>query len=155
MKSAPPALASHIYQALLHLYPGPFRREFGDEMVCDFDDATQEAWLTRKWAGVLACWTLITADFIWTAVVQWVRTGWPALAALSATWTTLCCTVIAQQFRPEPRALSLIPPKSADQEMLVMLLSIAVVFVIIAATIVITGRFWMQVLRRQRRARSA
>jgi hypothetical protein len=155
VKSAPPAAATHIYQALLHLYPAPFRREFGDEMVCDFDDATDEAWVLGGWTSVLGCWTLITADFIWTAIVQWLRTGWPAVAALSATWTTLCCTVIAQQIRPDPREFSLIPPKNPDQEMLVMLLGIAVVFVIIAATIVITGRFWLQVLRRQRRARSA
>jgi hypothetical protein len=152
MKSAAPEIATHIYQALLHLYPSAFRREFGDEMVCDFDDATHEAWRLGGWTRVLACWALITGDFIWTALAQWVRTGWPAVAALSATWTTLCCTVIAQQLVPERPIDSLIPPSNPDQEMIVMLLAVAVVFVLIAATILVTGLFWMQVLRRQRRA---
>ena len=99
MSHAPPAVATHIYQACLLLYPAAFRLEFGDEMISDFDEATADAWQHHRWAGLLALWTLVGVDFARTVAIQWLRTGLPLLIALSATdrakarpstWSSVC-----------------------------------------------------------------
>jgi len=152
MNSAIAPAAAHLYRALLHLYPSPFRIEFGREMVCDFEDALGEAWTMRGWIGVLAIGTLMGADLVRTIAIQWLRTGVPTVIAVAATWTISCCVLIAQQGVP-PRDMSLlVPPRTADQEMQIMLLASAVVVLLIAATVLITGWFWMFVVKRRSRA---
>lgn len=150
MYHAPPAVATHIYQACLLLYPATFRLEFGDEMISDFDEATADAWQHRRWAGVLALWTLVGADFARTVAIQWLRTGLPALIALSAIWSTMMCTLIAQQFVARPTILA--SPRTPDQEVSMMLVGMGVLIWLIAAIIAVTGWFWMGVIRRKRRA---
>ena len=152
MNSAPPAIATRVYQALLLLYPAQFRFEFGDEMIADFDAATHDAWEVRGWTGVLALWVLVTADFAWTVVEQWLRTGLPAVVVLSVTWSTTMCTLIAQQFVPRAPMVALLPPRNADDEAKIMLIAIAALIWVIAAIIAATGWFWMLVVRRARRA---
>jgi hypothetical protein len=147
---APPAVATHIYQACLLFYPSAFRLQFGDEMVSDFDEATDDAWQARGWAGVTALWFVIGIDFVGTVALQWVRTGLPAVLVLSVTWSTMMCTLIAQQL--VPRAPILAPPRTPDEEMTIMLVGLAVVIVLIAAVILVTAWFWMLVVRRTRRA---
>ena len=150
MSNAPPAIATHIYQACLLFYPSAFRLQFGDEMVCDFDEATDDAWHARGWTGLVALWCLIGIDFARTVAIQWLRTGLPAVLVLSVTWSTMMCTLIAQQF--VPRAAALKPPRTPDDEMKLMLVGLAVVIVLIAAIILVTAWFWMLVVRRARRA---
>jgi hypothetical protein len=152
VNSAPPALATRVYEALLLLYPAQFRLEFGDEMIADFDAATHDAWEVRGWAGVLTLWVLVAADFAITVVQQWLRTGLPAVVVLSVTWTTMMCTLIAQQFVPRAPMVALLPPRTADDEAKIMLIAIAVLIWVIAAIIAATGWFWMLVIRRKRRA---
>ena len=152
MNSAPPAIGMHVYQALLLLYPSAFRLEFGGEMASDFDEATGDAWRHRRWIGVWAFWALVGADLARTVVVQWLRTGLPALILLSGMWSTMMCTLIAKQFVPRSPAVALIPPKSPNDEVLILLIGAAVLVVVIAATILVTGWFWMLVLKRKRRA---
>jgi hypothetical protein len=150
VRNPPPAVATHVYQACLLLYPSTFRLEFGDEMVSDFDEATGDAWRMRGWAGVLALWALVVADLVHSAAAQWLRTGLPVLIALSAFWTTMMCTLIAQQLTT--RAPILPPPRTPEEEMKIMIFGTAVVVVLIAAIILVTGWFWMLVVRRKRRA---
>lgn len=150
MNSAPPAMATHIYQVCLRLYPPAFRLQFGDEMVSDFDEATYDARRTRGWLGVVALWALVGIDFARTVATQWLRTGLPALIALSAIWSTMMCTLIAQQF--VPRASLLAPPRTPDDEVSLLLIGMAVLVWVIAAVIAVTGWFWMLVIRRARRA---
>jgi hypothetical protein len=147
---APPAVATNIYQACLLLYPATFRVEFGDEMVSDFDEATADAWQERRWEGVLALWALVFVDFTRTVAVQWLKTGLPALIALSAIWSMMIATLVAQQF--VPRAQILAPPRTPDEEVSMMLVGIGVLIWLIAAIIAVTGWFWMLVIRRKRRA---
>lgn len=150
MNSAPPEAATYVYKRLLYLYPPSFRHEFGDEMVCDFDDLTHDAWISRQWSGVFAFWAIVSADLLRTLVVQWLRNGVPLLFAVSIAWAVSCCLLIAQQGVPRPGPL--MPPENAAEEMKVLLFGFAVLVVLIAAIIVVTGWFWMQVVRRRRRA---
>lgn len=152
MKSAAAPAATLLYRALLHLYPGTFRLEFGDEMACDFEDATTEGWKTRGWIGMLTVWTIIANDLLRTIAIQWLRNGAPTLIAVAATWTVSWCVLIAQQGVPRRDMSLLIPPRNADQEILIMLLGSAVVVLLIVATVLITGWFWMSVVKRRSRA---
>ena len=150
MNAVPPTAATHLYKALLYLYPAAFRQEFGDEMVCDFDDGTGDAWTAGGWPRVLAFWTIVSADFMWTVLIQWLRSGWPVLVAISATWSLSCCVLLAQQFVPRPELR--MPSNRTEEEMMLMMLSAVVVFVLIAVTIIVTAAFWALVVRRTRRA---
>ncbi len=148
MKRAAAPAARYLYKALLQLYPSSFRGAFGDEMVCDFEEATDEAWATGGWTCVLAVWTTVARDLIRTIASQWLRSGVPILLATSAAWTISFCVLIAQGV---PRDI-VIPERNPDQEMRFMLVGLAVVVLVIVATVLITGLFWMSVVRRRSRA---
>jgi hypothetical protein len=120
-------------------------------MIADFDASTHDAWEVRGWPGVLAVWVLVAADFGWTVVEQWLRTGLPAIVVLSVAWTTMMCTLIAQQFVPDAPLLPPLP-RTPDEEVSFLLVGIAVLVWVIAAIIAVTGWFWMFVIRRARRA---
>jgi hypothetical protein len=145
------AITTRVYRTLLVLYPAEFRAEFGVEMIADFGATTRDAWESRGWPGVFALWVFITADFAWTVVAEWARTGIPAIVMLSVTWTTIMCALIAQQFVPHASVLPP-PPRTPDEEVSFLLVGIAVFVWLIAAIVVVTGWFWMFVIRRTRRA---
>ena len=152
MKSAAPA-ATRLYKALLHLYPSTFRDEFGEEMACDFDEATDEAWTIGGWTRVLSAWSTVARDLLCSIPVQWLRSGVPILLATSVVWTLSFWVVIAQDV-PQRDTRILVPPKNPDHEMQIMLLGLAVVVVLIAAIVLTTGWFWMFVVKRRSRASS-
>ena len=82
---------ARLYRAALHLCPGEFRREHGEEMACDFDEARGEV----ASAGARAVWMLrllMGLDLARTIVVQWLRTGLPAIG----------CVALALPARREP-----------------------------------------------------
>jgi hypothetical protein len=139
----------HIYKALLYLYPAGFRREFGEEMVCDFADGTADARVSGGWRRVIAFWTVVSADLMCSVVAQWIRSGWPAVVTISFTWSLSCCVLIAQQFVPAPE---LRLRNRGEDDVVLMVLSGAVVFVLIAVIIVVTASFWTFVVRRRKRA---
>jgi len=146
----PLSTAVHVYKVLLHCYPPSFRREFGAEMVCDFDDATLDAWTAGGWSTVGLLWLIVCADFVRTVAMQWIGTGWPALVGVSLAASLSCCALLAQQL--VPRASLSIPRTRSEEEMLLIMLAGVVVFVLIAVTIVVTAAFWALVVRRTRRA---
>ena len=74
---------ARLYRAALRLCPGEFRRDHGDEMACDFDDARGET--AHDGAAALWRWRAALAlDLAATIVVQWLRTGLPAIACVAA-----------------------------------------------------------------------
>jgi hypothetical protein len=149
MKSAATTIAALVYRSVLHLYPPAFRREFGAEMACDFEDATTEAGTRHGWLGVSVLWAILAADLLRAIAIQWLRTGVPTAIAMAATWTISCCVLIAQQTSPRRDISLLFPPRTADQEMQILLLGSAVVVLLIVATILVAGWFWMWVLKRR------
>jgi hypothetical protein len=98
LKSTPRTAATYGYRVLLHLYPSAFRREFGSEIAADFDDATEDAWRANAWPGVLSVWLLAVADLSRAVLLQWYRTGLPALVVLSVTWSTVMFSMLAHQY---------------------------------------------------------
>lgn len=56
-----------VYRALLHLYPAPFRHEYGPEMALAFRDELDEARQAGKWWLEFALWISNIADVIITA----------------------------------------------------------------------------------------
>jgi hypothetical protein len=149
MKSIAMPAAARVYKALLHLYPGAFRSEFGAEMACDFEDATSEALRTGEWSAVLLTWSVVSRDLLFSLPQQWLRTGLPAIFAVSAAWSISCCVLIAQGV---PHNLVTLDTRNPEKELQIMLLGLAVVVLLIAATVLVTGWFWISVLKRRSRA---
>jgi hypothetical protein len=145
---AMPAVA-RVYKALLHLYPGRFRSEFGAEMACDFEDATSEAWTDGGWSAVLLTWVVVSRDLMFSLAAQWLRSGLPVIFAISAAWAISCCVLVAQGV---PQNLVILDTRNPEKEVEIMLLGLAVVVLLIVATVLVTGWFWITVLKRRSRA---
>ena len=100
------------------------------------------------WTSVLAVWTTVARDLIRTITIHWLRSGVPILVGTSAAWTISFCVLIAQGV---PRDIAIREP-SPDQETRFMLVGFAVVVLVIVATVLVTGLFWMSVVKRRSRA---
>jgi hypothetical protein len=76
-------LDTRLYRAALRLCPGEFRRDHRDEMVCDFEEARDEAAAAgARELGRLRL--LMGLDLARTLTVQWLRTGLPAIGCVAA-----------------------------------------------------------------------
>jgi hypothetical protein len=149
MKNIAVPAAARVYRALLHLYPGAFRSEFGAEMACDFEDATSEAMASGGWSAVLVTWSIVSRDLLFSIAAQWLRSGLPVIFAISAAWAISCCVLVAQGV---PQNLVIFDTRNPEQEVEIMLLGLAVVVLLIVATVLVTGWFWITVLKRRSRA---
>ncbi len=102
-ESGPPSvadLAVHTYRLLTFLYPAAFRRQFAIEMVCDFDDATCEAWRAGRWMAVAPIWMRLCHDLTRTLLAQWLRHGLPLVSILSAIGTAMLVFAAGHAMRP-------------------------------------------------------
>jgi uncharacterized BrkB/YihY/UPF0761 family membrane protein len=141
-----PSLDRRVYAAALHLYPPAFRREFGPEMLRDFDDAQSETWCRP---GARAVFVVhIAADLARSIVWQWLRSGLPAIAVVSAAATLLSIAAISRLW--PTRAMEM-PLRPADRELLGLIILAIVVILLIATTIVLT--IWSAPTRSLRRRR--
>jgi hypothetical protein len=139
------AFDGRLYRAALHLCPGEFRREHGDEMGSDFDDARREA----ASAGGAAVWTLrllMSVDLGRTIVVQWLRTGLPVIGCVA-----LCCSLaLIAAFASVARRITVrIPADTIEAEVVGVVLLSAVAVLVIVATIVFN--LWVHRPRRPAR----
>jgi hypothetical protein len=136
---------ARLYRAALYLCPGEFRREHGVEMACDFDEACAEV----APAGARAAWTLrllMGADLARTIVVQWLRTGLPAIGCVAL----LCSLVLTAALASAVRRLTFrLPTEGVDAEGVGVVLLAAVVVMVIVATIVFNH--WVHRPRRSAR----
>jgi hypothetical protein len=132
---------------MLYLYPPAFRRQFADEMADDFQEATEEAW-ANGFTGVLMLWTRVARDFLGSLAYQWLRSGVSSSALIPGVFSLLVAVLLhtAPRSKLEPGSR----PRIFDPQINEMVLLIAVVVLIVAATVVITGRFWLSVFRRSR-----
>jgi hypothetical protein len=137
------SIDGRLYRAALLLCPGGFRRDYGEEMARDFDEARGEAVVE----GRRAVWTLrllLGLDLARTLVVQWLRTGFPAIACAAMFLSLLLTAGLASVAR---RATVQIPPDVVHSELLGILLLVVIAVMLIAMTIVLNlwvhrpGRF--------------
>jgi hypothetical protein len=123
---------ARLYRAALRLCPGEFRRDHGDEMACDFDEARGEA----ASVGASAVWTLrllMGLDLTRTIVVQWLRTGLPVIGCVAL----LCPLVVGAAVASAVRRLTFrFPAEGVDADGVGVVLLAAVALMVIVATIV-------------------
>ena len=143
------AAASRIYRAGLFLYPPAFRREFGAEMGRDFEEATGDCWTSEGWRGVLSLWRHTSTDFAISAAAQWLRSGLPVIALVSAIFAMLTVTAAAQLGRVSVP----VPLSDADRDVVAFALIAMVVLMIIAAVLVFNLWFSRSLVRRLPSAR--
>lgn len=137
-------LEARLYRAVLSLCPAGFRRDHGDEMARDFDDARREAagrsgemWLVR------ACMTI---DLVRTLAVQWARTGLPIIGAASIFLSLAIAEALAAVAR---RASIQMLDRIQEDETVVVLVIAEVSVVLIAMTIMVS--IWTARMTRPRR----
>ena len=148
--TAPPIIATHIYRALVYLYPPTFRRQFASEMASHFRDATCEAWHDGGWLTVTGLWIHIGRDLLGTAAVQWFRNGTSMVFVLSAAAAATCGFTITQTLRRPLQVASLSP---VDQDKVVLLFLATLVILLTVTVILFTVCFWLRVPRHSRPAR--
>ena len=140
------SLDRRLYRAALSLCPASFRREHGDEMTLDFDQACGEAAAD----GDGALWSLrllMAVDLVRTFGVQWLRTGFPAVVVASVLVTLALVEGLATVAR---RATIDMPPGVEDEEVIGFLFLVVICVLLIATTIALT--LWMtRFIRRGRR----
>ena len=136
------SIDGRLYRVALLLSPANFRREHGDEMARDFDEARGEA----ASAGDRAVWSLrvlMAVDLVRTVIVQWLRTGLPFIALASV----LSSLALMEALATVARRATFRIPDNADQAELVGIVLLAVVAVmLIAVTIVVN--LWVNPPRR-------
>lgn len=143
--SAMRSLDGRLYRAALSLCPAGFRREHGDEMARDFDDALGEA----AAAGDRGLWILrcvMAIDLVRTFGIQWLRTGIPAIGLASILVTLTLAEGLATVAR---RATIQIPASPAHAEILGVLLLAVTSVLLIAMTIFVS--LWVSRPGRRRR----
>lgn len=125
-------LDTRLYRAALRLCPGEFRRDHSDEMACDFDEARREVGA----AGARAMWRLrllMGLDLARTIVVQWFRTGRPAIGCAALVVSLLSTVGLAAAVRT---LTFRIPAYSVESEVVVLVLLAIIAIMVIMATIV-------------------
>ncbi len=128
----PPSFDAWLYRAALQLCPGEFRREHGDEMAGDFDEARGDV----ASAGARARWILrfvMGLDLARTILVQWLRTGLPAIGCLALA----CSLVVTVGLASTVQHLTFrIPVDGVDAEGVGVVLLAVVAVMVIVVTIV-------------------
>lgn len=138
---------ARAYRVGVRLYPAGFRHDYADQMTRDFEDGHAEA----SAAGPAELWRFrsrMTADLIRTIVVQWVRSGVPAIMILSCVAPLLLVPALATLWR---RSQFVIPAGRADAEMLGLAVLAATTVLLVATTILLTLRALHPLLRRHER----
>ena len=129
---SPAPLEARLYRAALRLCPPEFRREHGDEMAADFEEARGEV----SASGGLASWTLrvvMAVDLGRTIVVQWWRTGLPVIGLVAGSCSLLLAAGVASVAR---RVTMRIRADVDTSDMVGLVLLVAVAVMVIVTTIV-------------------
>ena len=139
------SVADVIYRTMLRLYPARFQEDFGSDMALDFADASDEAWLERRWTGLIGVWAVSALDLARSLPLQWLRTHVPLIAAVSL-GIALSTVAIAQTVTPKGPFFANVTPH--DRELVTLILLTACVVLVIASTIIFTHWFLRPLLYR-------
>lgn len=139
---------ARLYRIALHLCPPGFRREFSEEMTRDFEEARRDAAASGAPRALLAFRAQMALDLARTVVGQWGRSGWPAIVAAAVIGPLAATSALASLWPP---VVIEGPANNPDVDMITLELLVAVVFLVIAATIVFTLVFAQSKRPRRRR----
>jgi hypothetical protein len=134
-----------VYRALLRLYPIRFQEEFASDMALDFADASDDAWLQRRWTGLCALWVRVAADLTRSLVGQWIRTRLPLFALVAF---VVAATTVSTLLAIAPSGQMVVNVKPNDREAVELMLIAACLLLIVAATIIMTVCFLRPMIRR-------
>jgi hypothetical protein len=146
---SPSSLDARVYRAALYLYPPAFRRDFAQEIVRLFDETRQDVLMESSVNGLWRFRARTIADLSVAIVRQWLRTGWPLIAALSVLYPLTAASALSSLWR---RLLIVLPRDSADPDVALLEMLAAVVTLIVAATIILTFWFTRPLLERHRKS---
>jgi hypothetical protein len=139
------SVADVIYRAILRLYPARFQEDFASDMALDFADASDEAWLERRWTGLIGVWAGTAVDLARSLTLQWVRTYVPVISIVSI-GIALSTAALAQTITPKGPFFTNVKPH--DRELVTLILLTACVLLVIASTIIFTLWFLRPLLYR-------
>jgi hypothetical protein len=139
------SVADVIYRAILRLYPARFQEDFASDMALDFTDASSEAWIERRWTGLIGVWTGSAVDVTRSLTLQWMRTHVPLISIVSIA-IAFSTAAIAQTITPKGPFFANVNPH--DRELVTLILLTACVLLVIASTIIFTHWFLRPLLYR-------
>lgn len=139
------SVADVIYRAILRLYPARFQEDFASDMALDFADASDEAWIERRWTGLIGVWTGSAVDVARSLTLQWMRTHVPLISIVSIA-IAFSTAAIAQTITPKGPFFANVNPH--DRELVTLILLTACVLLVIASTIIFTHWFLRPLLYR-------
>lgn len=119
-----------VYRVALRLYPEPFRREFGAELIRDMELAALECG-AGGWRGVIGLWRRTLADLMVSAVSQWARARWRL-----STWLIGAASgaTVAVAWYVHRAAWHL----RRDDELSVLLVAVSAVLLVVVSTLTFT-----------------
>jgi hypothetical protein len=133
-----------LYRAALLLFPAVFRRDHGDEMARDFEEARHES--ANSYGAIWLLRASMAIDLVRTLALQWARTGLPVIAVASIVLSLAIAEAIATVAR---RVSVRMPDGFEHEDMVVVLFMVQITIVLIAMTIFIS--LWVGRLMRPRR----
>lgn len=140
------SVADVIYRAMLRLYPARFQEDFASDMALDFADASDEAWVERRWTGLIGVWAVSALDLARSLPLQWLRTHLPLISVVSMA-IAVSTAALAQTITPKGPFFTNVRPHDRDLVTLIMLT--ACVLLVIASTIIFTHWFLRPLLYRR------
>jgi hypothetical protein len=145
-----PSLDTRLYRAALLLYPASFREEFVHQIACDFDDARADVISSGRARDLPMFWLAMSRDLARSMATQWVRTGWPVIATVALGLVWLQFTALTSFWWSTILPVNLM---SENDEAIIAIMLLAVVCVVIAATIAATHWIGRSLRRPARRFR--
>jgi hypothetical protein len=133
-----PSLDSRLYRAALYLCPPAFRREFAGDMTRDFDDARRDALAEAIGGRLWQFRALMAVDLARTVAREWLTSAWPFVVLAAIVGPLAITSLLARFWRPVVIA---VPAGAPDADLVVLELLVAVVFFVVASTIIFTLTF--------------
>ena len=132
-----------LYAGFIRLHPAAFRREFGDEMLCIFDEMIAGGAGARQVIGKLL------ADVVFSLVRQWfLRRGlWTAVLSLAV--SAMLFAVALEWSAHQPINVAKVP--AGNPVTAIALINITLFSLSVITTVLIAAVAWSRQISRKRR----
>ena len=143
-------VGTSVYRAGIRLCPPAFQREFGPQMLLDFEEARGDAGIAGPSRTKLRFHARMAIDLARTLVGQWLKTGLPAIAVLAMGATTVVMLLVSKAAQ---YVQFTVPDSDADPEVLTLMLLSTVLIVVLVLAVLFAQWAAHPRLRRQPRLR--